>query len=99
MNISYGEADNVEEKNAVFDHCNFKPDLEIIRNPIENERYKLVERPRMLIEFNNTEIETVYAGKIINENKGTDIFLLCLYTIIGDTIIYYIADNKGLNAW
>lgn len=53
----------------------------------------------MLLEFNNTEIERVYSVKNINDHKGTDIFSLCLYTTVGDTIIYYIADMKGLNAW
>jgi hypothetical protein len=97
--LSSEEANKVEQKNAVFDHCNFKSDQEIFRNPIENERYRLAERPTFLLNFPNTEIEKTYAFKNISDNKGTDIFSLCLYTIVGDTIIYNIADMKGLNAW
>jgi len=99
MNFSSEEANKVEQKNAVFDQCNFKSDQEIVRNPMENERYRLVERSTYLLNFHNMKIEKTYAFKNISDNKGTDIFALCLYCILNDTIIYYIADMKGLNAW
>ncbi len=83
----------------MFSKCDFRPDLEIIRNPIENERYRLVERPNMLFSFNNIENEKHYAFTKIGENKSSDFFANCICTIVGDTLIYFIADSKNMPAW
>jgi len=53
----------------------------------------------MLFSFQNIENEMTYASKNISENKGSDLFTVVLYVIMGDILIYFIADGKNMQAW
>jgi hypothetical protein len=53
----------------------------------------------MLLNFQNVEIEMTYAFRLISENRGTDMLLMGLCTILGDTLIYFIAHKKNIPAW
>jgi hypothetical protein len=53
----------------------------------------------MLFNFQNVENEMSYAVRLISENKGTDMVLMCLCTILGDILIYFISHKKNIPAW
>ena len=53
----------------------------------------------MLFSFQNIENEMTYASLNISDNKGSDLFTICLYVIMGDILIYFIADGKNMKAW
>lgn len=61
MDESMEAVQMLELSNAVYDQCDFKSDLEIIGNQLENDRYQLVERPNTLMVFKNNETEQKYA--------------------------------------
>jgi hypothetical protein len=53
----------------------------------------------MLFSFQNVENEMTYASLNISENKGSDLFTVGLYALLGDILIYFIADGKNMPAW